>query len=154
MTEDYIRKHFDEVDWEKASKYGEFSYTFMREFADYLDFDAILLRRNLKIDFLREFENKFDFSHLPSSFNVDVIEEYVDYFDEWEWGIISQYAHLTKKFVKKYADKLSWYYIILYQKGIDEKFKVKNLWRCTEEEQRNVKIMLKAGKEKGWNPYK
>lgn len=150
MTEDYIRKHFNEIDWEKASKYGDFSYAFMREFADYLDFNIILKTRDFKLDFLREFKDKIDFCNLPSTFNLKVISEYVEHFNEWEWDVISQYAHLTKKFCKKYADRLNWHKVIIYQKGIDEKFRMTNLWRCTKKEQKSIKEIFGLREKLGW----
>ena len=144
MTENYIRKHFNEItDWEEASKYGDFSYAFMREFADYLDFNTIIQYRDFKLDFLREFRDKINSKLFGSCFNLKIIEEYVEYFDEWEWEAISQYAHLTKKFCKKYADRLKWYSVITHQKGIDEKFRLANLWRCNKIEQEALREQFK-----------
>lgn len=154
MTEDYIRKHFDEItDWEEASKYSDFSYAFMREFADYLDFNTIIQYRDFKLDFLREFRDKINSKVFGSCFNLKIIEEYVEYFDEWEWEAISQYAHLTKKFCKKYADRLKWYSVITHQKGIDEKFRLANLWRCNKIEQEALREQFKFIHEHGWDPY-
>lgn len=154
MTEDFIRKHFDEVNdpesWKKISEYGSFSYSFMREFADYLDFNIMLSRRDFKLDFIREFEDKIDLRKLPVSLKVKILEEYADYFDDWQWDMLSQFGHLEKDFVKKHAEKLNWFSIITRQLGIDEKFRMNNMWRCEDWEQSQIKQMFDFAKRKGW----
>lgn len=149
MTEDWIRKHFDEVDWKFASKYSDFSYAFMREFADYLDFNELLQHRDFKLDFIREFKDKIILYKLPLSLRDKILDEYSEYFYDQQWKDMSHYAHLSKKFIKKYAEKLDWYYIIMYQKGIDLKFRMNNLWRCNKNEQNSLKEMFELKEKLG-----
>ena len=154
MTEDYIRKHFNEItDWEAASKYGDFSYAFMREFADYLDFNIIIQYRDFNTDFLREIADKIKPHSFPVTLKEKVMIEFADVYDEWQWESISQYARPSKKFFKRYAEKVNWYSVITHQKGLDERFRRENIWRCNKREQEALREQFKFIHEHGWDPY-
>ena len=119
MTEDYIRKHFNEItDWEEASKYSDFSYAFMREFADYLDFNTIIQYRDFKLDFLREFRDKITFDYkITQRYSRDE-KFYDEFYDKigligWQHNSFNNNSH-TFDFMLRYQEDINWHGIRPY----------------------------------------
>ena len=47
-------------------------------------------------------------------------KEFIDSFIDW--GKISCHEYLSESFIEKYADKVNWYHISLYQEELSEKY--------------------------------
>ena len=58
LSEDFIRKFADKVNWKCISKYQKLSEYFIKEFADIVDWECISIYQTLSENFIREFQNK------------------------------------------------------------------------------------------------
>lgn len=82
--------------------YGSLSLSFIRQYADYLDWRGVCTYTKLPEDFIDEFIDKIDFK------------------------AICEHQILSENFISKHADKLCWFRIIRNQK-LSKKFYIKNL---------------------------
>ena len=64
LSENFIRRFEDEVNWNKISKYQKLSEDFIREFKDEVNWIAISKYQNLSIPFLMEFKDELDINDI------------------------------------------------------------------------------------------
>lgn len=79
LSERFIRKFQDKINWEIISTYQILSEDFIREFQDKVDWDAISSDQRLSENFIREFQDKVN------------------------WYYISFYQKLSKEFRKTWG---------------------------------------------------
>lgn len=91
LTEDFIRKYHDKVDWRCISIYQNLSENLIREFCDKVDWIYISINQKLSEEFIEEFQHKVD------------------------WYSISEYQKLSEEFIKKFQNRVNWYFISKHQ---------------------------------------
>ena len=64
LSEDFIRKFQDKVDWSLISACQTLSESFIREFQDKVDWNCISSCQVLSENFIREFEDKVDWKRI------------------------------------------------------------------------------------------
>ena len=102
LSEEFIRKFKNKVDWGCISAYQKLSEDFIRKFQDKVYWDYISKFQNLSEDFIREFKDKVD------------------------WNEISECQKLSKKFRNEFNLKISknnWLYKTT-------KFKKRQIVKC------------------------
>lgn len=99
LTPAFIRKYKDYLHWNIVAINGEITSEIFDEF-----FEDLYLSLNLHA----VFQNK------KSKISCDIIEKYVDYYDNNCWKYISGYQ-LTEKFIEKHSHQLNWDILSRYQ---------------------------------------
>lgn len=86
VSEEFIRKHLDYLDFRNIINYGHVSEQFLRENIDNIKFNwqDVCLHQKLSEDFIREFKDKVD------------------------WNVISFYQKMSNKFILEFKDYLDW----------------------------------------------
>ena len=102
MSEDFIEKNKNEVDWHYISMYRKLSEEFIEKYQDKVDWYYISIYQKLSEEFMEKYQDKVD------------------------WTYISKYQKLSEDFIEKYQDSLDWTYILMYQK-LSEEFIERNL---------------------------
>ena len=119
----------NKVDWEKVSRHVEsqdVSFSFIREYADYLDWDKISLYKHTK-EFYREFADRLKWWRVAiSGIQERKIKEFKDKFeDHYDWNEISKNSFLSKKFIMRNTELIDWDEIFWFFTE-DEKFLTDN----------------------------
>ncbi len=109
LSEDFIRKFADKVDWHSISSHQEISENFIREFQDKVDWKMISQKKNLSEDFIREFQDKFNWYLLVSchSPSEEFLREFQNRFHLSHWESISG-KKLSIKSLKEFKYKINW----------------------------------------------
>lgn len=95
LTEDYIRKNADKLNWDLISQYQNLSEDFIREFRSELDWFFISRNQKLSESFIREFQNRVS------------------------WSGISEHQTLSEDFIVEFQNKVQWDKILKHQKVSD-----------------------------------
>ena len=98
LSEKFIEKFQDKVDWDLISEYQKLSECFIRKFQNKVSWDDISACQKLSEDFIEEFQDKV------------------------EWFFISQHQKLSEKFILKHWNILNHNLIIVHQKGLTPDF--------------------------------
>ena len=114
LTEDFIRKFADKVDWYCISEYQHLSEDFIREFADKVNWCPISIYQHLSEEFIREFADRVNWICISEYqyLSEDFIREFKDRVD---WFYISEHQRLSEDFIREFKDKLDWDWISKYQ---------------------------------------
>ena len=96
LSEGFIEKHADKVDWYWISEYQKLSEEIIERHADEVDWDWISEYQKLSEKFIER------------------------YADEIDWKYISMYQKLSEEFIEKHADEVDWYWISACQKLSEE----------------------------------
>ena len=105
LSESFIEKHFDKVNWDNISMYQKLSKSFIEKHKDKVNWDYISIYQKLSEKFIEKYNDKVNwyciskYQKLSESF----IEKYADKVD---WGNISQYQILSEEFIEKHNDKI------------------------------------------------
>jgi len=92
LSESFIREFADKVDWFNISRYQKLSESFIREFADRVNWKAICQYQKLSESFIRKFADKVN------------------------WFTLSRYQKLSELFIEDFRSKVKWNKITRYQK--------------------------------------
>lgn len=115
LSEDFIRKYQDRLDWLLISEFQVLSNSFKEEFKDKLNFEKIQLREeNVKpedytFEYISKFANNISWPKVSTQAPLNILSELAD--SELEKNIpwvLVSSRNLTEDFIKKYKDKLSW----------------------------------------------
>jgi hypothetical protein len=103
LTEDFIEKHSDEIDWDSIGKYQTLSEEFIEKYQNKLNWLFIGKKQVLSEQFIEKFADKLD------------------------WTFISKYQKLSDEFIIKHASELYKKCLLLNENLSDElKEKIKN----------------------------
>ena len=116
LSEDFIRKNQNKVDWEDISECQSLSENFIREFEDKIHW-WLLSQCEYSYEFIKEFKDKFSWSFIsPVEYSYDFIEEFKDEINEWSWDNMSCYDILSEEFIIRFQDYIDWDFVSRYQK--------------------------------------
>ena len=119
LDEDFIREFAEYLDWEEISLWQRgMSDDFIEEHSEYIDWEAICTTGCLSEYIIREFPDDVYWdliSHAAPS--EDLIRDFEDRVD---WESISSCQVLSIPFIKEYSDRVHWDCISRYQKITDE----------------------------------
>lgn len=118
-----LEKYKDKLDWNIIWRYRKFTNTNIKKYADLANWDDISLHQNLNADFIKEYKDKLNWNNLCITHMFSTyydngkceLEDYLDYLDERCWINISRYQKLSIKFIDRYADKLNWEALCVFQ---------------------------------------
>lgn len=110
MSEAFINKHKEDVDWKYISAKGPFSKDFILKNINKLQFNIYLSNNEIKEDFLREL---IPFLTKDAWFNifkfwdhtVDFVREFLPKVD---WYAYSDMKELTEKEMEEFKDNIAW----------------------------------------------
>ena len=108
LSEDFIRKFADKVDWRTISSHQEISENFIREFQDKVDWREISCK-TLSESFIQEFQDKINWNllmnfHTPSA---EFLQKFKSRFHLSNWESISR-KKLSIESLEKFKDKINW----------------------------------------------
>ena len=92
LTEDFIEKYKDIIDWKSVSKYQKLSENFIERYDNLVNWKSVSKYQKLSESFIEKYSDKV------------------------EWYLISVYQRLSNGFIKKYKKKLYYNDICKYQK--------------------------------------
>lgn len=104
LSEDFIRRYQDKLNWRVISECQTLSEDFIREFKDKVRWDSISWRQILSEDFIKEFIDKLD-PYLvcrDQKLSEDFLWQYVDWVN---WQSIHN-QELSNDFIKTFFDKI------------------------------------------------
>ena len=107
---------FAEMNWEQISQqYKYLSEDFIEKYADKIDWNAISIYQKLSEDFIDKHTNKVYWSAISryQKLSEDFIDKHTDKVD---WNCISRYQKLSEDFIDKHTNKVYWSAISIYQK--------------------------------------
>ena len=120
LSEEFIDKYKDKVDWFWVSKYQTLSEKFIEKHSDKIDWFWVSKYQTLSEGFIEKYKDKIDWFYISQYQKLS--EEFIEkYCDKVDWDYISKYQKLSEKFIEKYSNKVYWGYISRYQK-LSEKF--------------------------------
>jgi len=115
MTESFIEKYKDKVDWVYISSYQKLSEGFIEKFKDRVDWFHISRTQKLSESFIEKYKNKVNW--ICISTNQKLSESFIKkHKNKVNWNFISTYQKLSESFIEKHKDKVKWYAISVYQK--------------------------------------
>lgn len=131
LSENQLCKYFYIINWFRLCRIRTLNESFLREFADYFDWDEISLYQKLSIKFILEFRDKINLKYIlvNNQFNEDELEQIIhSKKQQMEWGICKacQFQKLSEQFMQKYYYALDWEQVIehqKYSKEFENKFK-------------------------------
>ncbi|MGL5689373.1 MAG: hypothetical protein ACRDD8_01025 [Bacteroidales bacterium] len=91
LSEEYIEKHKDTVDWVSLSKDQKLSEAFIRKYMNKVVWKLISRYQVLSESFMEEFQVRID------------------------WDMISMYQKLSEEFILKHRHKVNWVFIVNHQ---------------------------------------
>jgi len=92
MTESFIEKYQDQVNWIYISEYQKLSESFIEKHQDKVDWYCISICQKLSESFIEKHKDKVN------------------------WYYISKYQKLSESFIERFRNKLNMYHISMYQK--------------------------------------
>ena len=135
LSEPFIEKYKDKVDWTYISMYQKLSESFIEKYKDKVDWTYISIYQKLSEEFIEKYQNKV------------------------YWAYISMFQKLSEEFIEKFQDKVSGYRISEYQKLSDEFIKRHNLivkknslWQYKDKEFKKEEV-IKTGKYECYDDY-
>ena len=136
LSESFMRKYRENLDWERISERQILSENFIREFSDELDWSLIFEHQKLSESFILEFKHK-DNNYIPCD-SQKLSEKFMrDHQDSVNWQVIAKYQKLSESFIKEFQDKLDWNHIFENQvlsesfiREFHEKIGWKNIYKC------------------------
>ena len=123
LSELFIEKHCDKVNWYLISKYQTLSEEFIEKHKDKVYWYNISRYQTLSEDFIEKHCDEVDwyriseYQKLSEDFIEKLSEDFIEkYKDKLNWWYISKYQKLSESFIEKHYDKVDWYNISRYQK--------------------------------------
>lgn len=113
-----IIKH--NFDWEEISKYQYLTEDFIEKYQDKVNWKSIsYYQYYLSEEFLEKHIEKIDFGGIIGDdgrfFYFNFIEKHLDRLTKANWKNLVRYQILSESFMEKYQDKLDWMLIARYQ---------------------------------------
>lgn len=99
MTDNFIMKYDQYMNWDILSSHYDFSIDMLRIYFHRVNWGKLLKRIRFSETFLREMVHSF----------------------EGVWGILSRYQTLSEVFIHDFASKVDWNDVVLYQ-NVSSKF--------------------------------
>jgi len=88
---------------------NNFSEEFIREYADYIDWEQVSMHVTLSEDFIREFQDKVKWG--PICHNQKLSEDFIREFkDKVNWSQIAHHQTLSEDFIREFQDELYFYW--------------------------------------------
>lgn len=143
LSEEFIERHIEDVDWPNISAYQKLSEDFMLRHSMNLNWPAIFVSQKLSENFIEYLiENcpsckyfLFEYISIYQKLSISFMEKY---FDKLKIHSISKYQYLSEDFIEKHRNKLNHLYIEdnwIY-KSSDEKKKAvidTDLYECHDD---------------------
>jgi hypothetical protein len=100
--------------WWRVSKYQRLTEDFIRKFADKLNWDFVSQYQVLSDDFMREFQESINWNIISQ--HKTLSEKFmVDFKDRLVWHKIAKHQYLSEDFIFAFHEKLGWKNISEYQ---------------------------------------
>lgn len=177
MSENFMRNHNKDLDWEMVSHYQHLSQNFMIDYALYIFWPAascyqIIYPETLEVlkdyvyweylpldnydeHFVIEHVDRIGWSNLPlkKQFSESFIREY---YNEMDWGELSSYQNMSEDFIKEFEKDITFSYLITNRnsylsKSFIEKY-IHKIGRTTWKSQKE-EIVKRYGQD-FWEKYK
>ena len=128
----FLDKYYTLVDWDALSMNPYLNEEIMKEFADKLNWEFVLIKQKFSEEFLDNFVVNLDLRNLRFDdkikrewtlicFHQNLSEEFIrKHYKDIDWVAISVSQKLSKEFMIEFGDKLSCNDLIIHQKNIDE----------------------------------
>lgn len=111
LSDNFLRRYSDKIDWKIFSVMHELSITQMQEFADKIDWKAISKMRGLNPYHIEIFQENLDWRCISKY--QDLSQDFIRRFDsKVDWKKISKYQKLSKEFIIEFFDKLDFYALL------------------------------------------
>ena len=124
LSESFIEKYIDNVNWRHISIYQKLSEDFIEKHCDEVNWNCISRYQTLSEEFIEKYIDKVDWFYI--SIYQKLSEEFIEkYKDKVNWHNISIYQKLSEEFIEKYIDKVDWDRILEYQ-TLSKKFIIKH----------------------------
>lgn len=121
LSEDFIRKHKDDVNWRQISYYQEnLSIPFIEEFINYLNLSGILLNSKLSEEFIKKYSDKlfkfdndsqyllFYYQNISPELFEYLNNKYIILPSSLIAYIVKNQNNITKEFIEKYNKNIDW----------------------------------------------
>ena len=177
MSEEFMRRHYNDLDWDNVSHYQHLSQDFMMCYATQINWAIASCYQILTPETLEELKDYVVWDYLPlENYNERFVMEHADLigwdilplkkqFSEWilreyaddiDWAELSKYQGMSEDFVMEFEDKINFAYLLVnrnsyLRKSFIEKYidKITTLtWKSQKDE-----IVRKYGQE-FWDKYK
>lgn len=120
LSEEFMRKYSDKLNWMNLCIYQFMSVNFMREFIIHLKFPFLAFYQVLDFEFLKDYAPRLKWNHV--SRHQHLTEDMIRYFQHRvDWDNISTYQKLSEEFIIEYNEQVNWKYVSEYQ-ALSEKF--------------------------------
>lgn len=105
LTEGFIRKYKDELNWTYITCKQELSVEFIEEHSDYVDWNVLNYGRFFEEGFIMKYEDKINWFNLAfeQPLSLDFIEKHSD---KVNWKAVSGHQALNIDFITRNIDKL------------------------------------------------
>ena len=135
LTEDFIRKNIELLNWKTLSHTQALSDEFIDDFSDKIEWECLSMNSYLTKDMIRKYKDKLNWTHISAKQNLDpaFMEEMEEYLD---WESISMFQRLPYEFIKKYEEKLNMKIILRYHYDVlpeEELKKLKEMYSKPDE---------------------
>ena len=125
LSEEFIEKYQDKVNWNNISQFQSLSEEFMEKRFDKLNSKLISEYQVLSESFIERHKNDLDWNNV--SINQILSEPFIEKNDYLvNFYYISKFQVLSESFIERYSFKLDWFYVAKYQK-LSEQFIETNL---------------------------
>jgi hypothetical protein len=125
LSEDFIEKYQDRLDWKYISKNSKLSEAFIEKFKDKVNWIYISYNQILSEAFIEKFQDKVNWLNISK--RQILSEAFIDkYYHAVNWDCISSHQILSEAFIDKYYYAVNWENISIYQRLSDsmiEKYK-------------------------------
>lgn len=126
LSDNFIRRYSDKIDWKIFSVAHELTFTQLQEFADKIDWKAMSKLRDLNPNFIEAFQENLDW-RCVSKYS-ELTEDFIKRFDsKVDWEKISKYQKLSKTFILEFSEKIDFYALLLSEHRPDNSFLYKLL---------------------------
>jgi hypothetical protein len=95
-SEDFVRRHQEQLDWWRVSQHARLSEAFLREFQDKVNWDLVSVGQQLSTAFVEEFADRVN------------------------WRNFSHNPYLTDEQIRHFKDRLAWGHLIYFGRRISE----------------------------------
>ena len=130
LSEEFIEKYQDKVNWDNISQFQSLSEEFMEKHFDKLNSKLISEYQVLSESFIERHKNDLDWSNI--SFSQILSEPFIEKNDYLvNFYYISKFQVLSESFIERYSFKLDWLYVAKHQKLSEqfiEKYQNKVYW--------------------------
>jgi hypothetical protein len=112
LSEEFIRKYQNKVDWIEISNCQKLSESFIIEFQDKVNWNLICLKQVLSAEFLIEYQNKINFYHLLRNKELGNYNKKIQRFIlgkvlKYAKGTISDHYSCFTEYMKEEYERLS-----------------------------------------------